>query len=58
MLGSHLVESFELVLDAYNEVCGKMPKAAVSTQLSLSHIPSAVRFKLIFTHFHPLFCLF
>ena len=40
----HLVESFELLLNADNDVGGKMPKATITADLPLSYIPTAVRF--------------
>ena len=52
---SHLVESFELVLDTYDELCGKMPKATIPAQLSLPHVPTAVRFLLISIHYSVCF---
>lgn len=52
---SHLVESFELVLDTYDELCGKMPKATIPAQLSLPHVPTAVRSLLISIHYSVCF---
>ena len=42
--GLHLVESFELLLNADNDVGGKVPKATITADLPLSHIPTAVKF--------------